>query len=463
MKIKILIADDHAENLYLLDRLLLGSGYEVISADNGKQALEKAIANPPDLIISDILMPVMDGFTLLRKWKADIRLKDIPFVFYTATYTDAKDEELALHLGVDMFIVKPQDPDSFLLLIKELLENLQKGKFPPLEEPKIEEEIQLREYNQALIRKLEDKMTQADETNRQLSDVLYRYKTLLLTLPDAIFVLNDQGFIMETNDRAVSMFGYTRDELLQLELKVLHATSDTEKVMQFLKSAKAGKIEHGDCQLKRKDGNAFYGNINAAYLPLIGFQVVIRDISERKLAEEQLSKSFEREQLLGNIVREAPMAIAYGYPDGRIESCNEAFLTLTGYTLDELKHVKWNDTLTPEKWRAIEYEKLNTLSKKTITVTYEKEYIRKDGSIVPVELAVNARYDNNNTAQYYIGFVTNISERKQAEKDLLEKLKELQLFHKVTVGRELAMIELKKEVNELLSKSGQAAKYKITE
>jgi hypothetical protein len=95
----ILIVDDKEENLYLLQSLLTGQGYEVVSAIHGADALEKARLNPPDLIIADILMPVMDGFTLCRQWKNDKLLKLIPFVFYTATYTDERDRSFALNLG----------------------------------------------------------------------------------------------------------------------------------------------------------------------------------------------------------------------------------------------------------------------------------------------------------------------------------------------------------------------------
>jgi len=75
----------------------------------------------PDLIVSDILMPVMDGFALCRAWKADEQFKLIPFVFYTATYTEAKDKEFALNLGADLFLVKPQEIHVFLHEIEKVL------------------------------------------------------------------------------------------------------------------------------------------------------------------------------------------------------------------------------------------------------------------------------------------------------------------------------------------------------
>ena len=172
---KLLIVDDDEQNLYMLQVLLQGYGYDVESATNGAEALEKARCDPPDMIISDILMPVMDGFSLCRKWKRDEHLKTIPFVFYTATYTDPKDEEFALNLGAERFIVKPVEPEAFMKILQEVLEAYHTGHLVAPREPVEEEEVFITEYNKALIRKLEDKMVQLEETNRALKcDIIKR-------------------------------------------------------------------------------------------------------------------------------------------------------------------------------------------------------------------------------------------------------------------------------------------------
>ncbi len=163
-----LIVDDNAENVYLLDSILRANGYASIVAKNGAEALGQAHKQPPDLIITDILMPVMDGYTFCRECKRDERLKDIPLVFYTATYTDPKDEEFALSLGADKFILKPQEPEVFMEMIQEVVLNAKRLHNPNAHPPELPEVLVLEQYNQTLIRKLEDKMRQTEDNERRL-------------------------------------------------------------------------------------------------------------------------------------------------------------------------------------------------------------------------------------------------------------------------------------------------------
>jgi response regulator RpfG family c-di-GMP phosphodiesterase len=173
---RLLIVDDIPQNLYLLEVLLKTHGYEIESAVNGKEALEKARENLPDMLITDILMPGMDGFSLCRIWKTDPELKKIPLIFYTATYTDEKDKEFALGLGADRFVVKPMEPDDLLQIVEEVFQEKEKNDVVIPDEP--EEEKYIREYNQVLIRKLEDKMMQLQDSNKRLF-TLYHTSNIL--------------------------------------------------------------------------------------------------------------------------------------------------------------------------------------------------------------------------------------------------------------------------------------------
>jgi signal transduction histidine kinase len=176
----ILIVDDNEQNQELMEILLGGKGYQAVTAGNGVDALAKARQNPPDLVISDILMPVMDGFALCREWKKDERLRNIPFIFYTATYTDERDRKFALSLGAEKFLVKPEEPEVFMQVIREVVQQAGKTVRPacrPVKIPKQGEDGYLKQYNETLIRKLEAKTEQLEQANRELEcDIAERKK-----------------------------------------------------------------------------------------------------------------------------------------------------------------------------------------------------------------------------------------------------------------------------------------------
>ncbi|MEZ4576984.1 MAG: response regulator [Desulfobacterales bacterium] len=118
---KILIVDDDLSNLFLLQTVLEKNGYAVIQATNGEKALE-VLRSGDDLIVSDILMPVMDGYHLARNLKKDAELSRIPFIFCSGTYTDQKDENLSLQFGADAFIAKPFQNKQLLETISHVFE-----------------------------------------------------------------------------------------------------------------------------------------------------------------------------------------------------------------------------------------------------------------------------------------------------------------------------------------------------
>ena len=178
---KILIVDDAAVNLYVLETLLKGSGYEVASAGDGLEALKQLRGNSCDLIVSDILMPRMDGFQLCRECRSDPSLREIPFVFYTATYTEPKDREFALSLGADRFIVKPMAPKEFLKIIGEAVAGKSQDGEAALHTPVEEEKVYLKEYNERLVSKLEKKMLDLQELNRALKESEAKYRKNYVT------------------------------------------------------------------------------------------------------------------------------------------------------------------------------------------------------------------------------------------------------------------------------------------
>lgn len=107
MKTTILLVDDNATDRLILRSILEHYGCQVVEAADGQEGLARALHHMPDLIISDALMPRMDGYQFLKAVKDDSRIRAIPFVFYTAVYTGGKESQLAASLGAEDFLVKP--------------------------------------------------------------------------------------------------------------------------------------------------------------------------------------------------------------------------------------------------------------------------------------------------------------------------------------------------------------------
>ena len=205
----ILIVEDNEPNLCLLQILLSRNGYQVVSAANGAEALAKARQNPPDLVVSDILMPVMDGFALCREWKKDERLRQIPFVFYTATYTDEQDREFALSLGAEQFLVKPMDSKVFMRTILEVIRQVQRPPAAPtrvpIETPQQEEEAgYLKQYNEVLIRKLEAKVEQLEQVNRELERNIIEREKAETKLKKSEHALREDKLLLEQKNLALA-------------------------------------------------------------------------------------------------------------------------------------------------------------------------------------------------------------------------------------------------------------------
>ena len=164
---KILIVDDNSNNLYMLDVLLKGAGYVTATAKNGIEALHQLHDDHFDGIVSDILMPLMDGFYLIRECKKDPCLQQVPFIFYTATYTEKEDQEFGLSLGAIRYIIKPAEPEEFLRQIKEALSDHSHFPRDYSVQPVLDEAAFRREYNQRADRKLLGKILSIDE-NREI-------------------------------------------------------------------------------------------------------------------------------------------------------------------------------------------------------------------------------------------------------------------------------------------------------
>ena len=164
----LLVVEDIPDILKLLDATLKFKGYRVVTARNGQEALKAIRQERPAIIITDILMPRMDGFSLVHRLRINPETRDIPVVFLTATYVAPEDKAFALTIGVTRFIEKPVNFEQFLPTIAEIMA---KGAPAPLET--LNELDFYNGYRKRLEKKLDQKVSQiarAEHLLRTLSE-----------------------------------------------------------------------------------------------------------------------------------------------------------------------------------------------------------------------------------------------------------------------------------------------------
>ncbi|MBI5251023.1 MAG: PAS domain S-box protein, partial [Desulfomonile tiedjei] len=150
------------------------------------------------------------------------------------------------------------------------------------------------------------------------------------------------------------------------------------------------------------------------------FVAVFDNISERKRAEKALKETEERNRFLASAIELSSQPFGVGYLDGRVGIINRACCDLVGYNEDEIRQINWITDLTPPEYHELESRKLKELELTGEPVRYEKEYIRKDGSRVPVELLVQVTTDDTGRPLYYQAFITDLTDRKRVEEAFKE-------------------------------------------
>jgi len=295
---KILVAEDDENSRHLLEVVLTSAGYEVVSFDNGLKALTYLHSKPIDLIISDILMPEMDGYSLCREVMQSQYLQKIPFIFYTATYTSAQDEHLAMSLGATKFLVKPMIMEDLLPIISNIIhaepksiQHASKGKshFGPLRLDK--------QHADVMRIKLDKKLVELNEEKQKLIASEARFKDFAEASADWFWESDDQLKIQALAGSPAGLGFYNLVDLAQ--------TCHSHSPNQMLKTLQSHQHfadyvvhfidESGKLVYLRVSGKPIF-DVDAVF---IGYRGVGRDVSEMVALNRRVEFLASHDELTG--------------------------------------------------------------------------------------------------------------------------------------------------------------------
>lgn len=259
-KMKVLAVDDNRTNLHILQVFLKKLGHDVVLAENGEEAVRKFEAESPDLVLLDIMMPVMDGFEAARRIKAMTHERWTPVIFLSALNRDENLVE-GLDAGADDYLTKPI---NFVVL-----------------------EAKLRSMQRSL------SMQQA------AIDSLRRVQAISDNVLDAIVTTDETGLIVSINQSTERIFGWPQHQLIGQNLAMLMSEETTKDhpgcLAVYTKGEPSPMIAREyEILARHQDGHHFPATITTSQFTLDNHRMlisVIRDITERKQTEQKLSEN----------------------------------------------------------------------------------------------------------------------------------------------------------------------------
>jgi two-component system sensor kinase len=399
--------------------------------DNQKDYLVQLKLFDPELIISDYSLPQFDGLTALTI-KNEVA-PSIPFVLVTGSVN----EEIAVEImksGADDYIIK---------------QNLSRLG------PAIKSAMVRRE---AILKK--------EMAEKELIESEERFKMLFDKAPIGYQSLNFDGEFIEVNQTWLDIMGYDRNEVVGKWFGDFLTPEFVEPFrVRFPLFKEWGRV-HSEFGMIKKDGTiiqvAFDGRIGRT--PQGDFKqthCVLEDVTELRKAEETLKESEERFHLA---VANSPVPIMIHDEDDKVLLLSKGWTDFSGYVLEDIP--------TMGDWTAAAYGERTGSKKEYIDklfTIYETQdngewtIKTKDGNYRIWEFHTTPLGRVNKGRRVLQSLAIDITDQKKSEEALKQKIDELEQFNDLTVGREIKMIELKKEVNSLLKKLGERVKYKIVE
>ena len=415
--LKILIVDDQPLNRKLLTAQLEGEGHTVLEAAHGGEAL--ALLNnlerdTVDLIISDILMPVMDGYRLCGEVRASERHRHLPFIFYTATYTSPADEEFCLQLGANKYLRKPVGVQEMTAALEEAL-----GAAISSPEVTVDAGDILKEYSERLVFKLEQKNVELAEA----SDRLTLQATALDTAAEAIIIADANGAISWVNRAFPSVTGQAPEDAIgrtaaQIGLGV---PDDVFTASHWQTSPEPAW--RGESKMVSGDGSLHFHEVTVT--PVLGqdggithFVGVMHDVTVRKRTEEQLREFLDHSPaILYALTIEGETLVP------RLVSENITHLLGIPQT-EALQPDWWQTHIHPDDRARAEASTARAMREGTSRIEYRLRH--RDGTYRWVDDTKRLVRDASGQPAELVGATTDINERRHFQDQLKESERRFQ-------------------------------------
>jgi PAS domain S-box-containing protein len=438
--IKILAIDDINDNLIVLKALLTDKIPEakLFFADSGKNGIEQAKAEHPDVILLDVIMPVMNGFEVCAKLKSDEQLKHIPIIILTAAKTDKESRIKALDIGADAFLAKPIDEAELTAQVKAMLrikesEDLIREEKKVLTElvqdrtQELEKELaehkktedtlriafaKLEKSKEATFNLMEDlkiKIMEHKKAEEELSKSNEFNLSLLQAIPFGMDIVNESGNILFMSKSLKIKLG---EDFIDKKCWNLYKDDKTQCSDCPLKIG----IDIGETSTLEVDrifnGRTF--QITHTGILFDGQKAILeifQDITEKKQAEENV-------KTLSMAVEQSPISIVITNPDGDLEYVNPKFCEVTGYTFEEA--IQNNPRILKlDEGQKEEYKKLwDTI---TSGKTWQGEFHnkKKDGSLYWESASISPIYNHKSKITHFVAVKEDITEKNKMLYDLI--------------------------------------------
>ncbi len=426
---KVLIVDDKIEDYTTLKNDLDENGFCFLFAENGRIALEVLNRETVDLILSDILLPELDGYSLLLKCKTDDKLKNVPFVFCSGAFASENDISFGLRLGANGYIRKPVDTKEFLKITGQVTAgHIDKQEKSDISIMKIDNVQAL--YNKMIVDMLKEK-------NIELQGLTTRYMLVFDNLDDIIFWLDDKGYFTAVN-RQVEKYGYKPEEVVGKHFIEVLTPKSREIAKQYFEKAKiSGGNDQYVVEALYKDGTVGILNMRVYTIikegKFIGRFGIARDITKFRETEKRL---MERELKYDILFHNIPVGVFYYDLNLVLSGFNDRFVQILSSTHEKLMGLdlkKLNDQrVMPAIMAVLGGEEGSYTGYYSATTS---------SAVIYAELKTAPVYDEDNSVIGGVGLVHDITEQHNTESRLIESYRKQQKFLEGTVDALAAAVE----------------------